>query len=240
MELSREDMAVLNRTPNSGVIKGTLMAAFILFNAYNIYHDSGKLNEKYQKYKKETGKSYIEFLKDHPYDVVRLTVEATSQMLPVVKYIGKAFKLTTKEAVKLVAAAKKLGLKSQDKITEFAKFSATMLGTSSAVRNNSETEAWSGANKFNGVENAFKQWEKHSKNFPELRNAKEYVDLARNFVTYPPAGTISKTRANGDQLFYYPRTNIFAVKTKEGVPKTIFKPKTGKKYWDNLIKKERL
>lgn len=33
-----------------------------------------------------------------------------------------------------------------------------------------------------------------------------------------------KTVANGDVLLYNPSTNIFAVKTANGVPRTMFKP----------------
>lgn len=40
----------------------------------------------------------------------------------------------------------------------------------------------------------------------------------------PPEGTLSKVRPNGDTVFYNPKTNTFAVKTADGVPKTMFRP----------------
>ena len=40
----------------------------------------------------------------------------------------------------------------------------------------------------------------------------------------PPQGTLTKVRPNGDQLFYNPKTEIFASKTKDGQIKTMFIP----------------
>lgn len=47
----------------------------------------------------------------------------------------------------------------------------------------------------------------------------------------PPQGTLLKYRSNGDKLFYHPETNTFAAQTKNGIPKTIFKPKNKMEYW---------
>jgi pyocin large subunit-like protein len=64
--------------------------------------------------------------------------------------------------------------------------------------------------------------------FPEFlrraQNAKQYVEEAVEFVTHPPAGTLSKLRANGDTVLYNAETNTFAVKTAAGAPRTMFKP----------------
>ena len=48
----------------------------------------------------------------------------------------------------------------------------------------------------------------------------------------PPKGTLTKTRPNGDQMFYHKESNTFAVRTKTNTPRTMFKPKAGIKYWD--------
>lgn len=55
--------------------------------------------------------------------------------------------------------------------------------------------------------------------------------LVRDFVREPPSGALTKTRKNGDTLYYHPDSNTFAVKTKDGVPKTMFKPKK-MDYWE--------
>ncbi len=138
------------------------------------------------------------------------------------------------------SSAAKLGLKAKSEIADFAKFSSRILDNTGSIGNLSKSEVWTKGPKFNGVENAFSHWKKHGKTFPELNNAKEYVEKAKSFFTNPPSGTISKMRPNGEQLLYNPKTNIFGVKTKNGLPKTMFRPKSGQGYWDRLIKKEGL
>jgi hypothetical protein len=40
----------------------------------------------------------------------------------------------------------------------------------------------------------------------------------------------SLTRANGDRLLYDPKANLFAAADKDGVPRTLFKPRDGGAY----------
>lgn len=96
-----------------------------------------------------------------------------------------------------------------------------------------ETPIWTKTKELVPVSNAYAHWLKHSSEFSEdsFNNAKEYVDSTHDFVNNPPEGTLTKTRANGDRLFYHPETNTFAVRTKDGVPKTMFKPDKKIKYW---------
>jgi RHS repeat-associated protein len=91
---------------------------------------------------------------------------------------------------------------------------------------------WTSTNKLSAVKNAFFHWLKHGREFPNLENAKQYVEAAWDFVTDPPAGTLSKVRANGDTVLYEPSTNTFAVKTADGVPRTMFKPGGGMTYFN--------
>ena len=51
------------------------------------------------------------------------------------------------------------------------------------------------------------------------------------FGDHPPAGTLKIARPNGDRLLYDPRANLFAVFTREGAPRTVFKPNDGMAYW---------
>ncbi|WP_083565982.1 hemagglutinin repeat-containing protein [Kosakonia radicincitans] len=87
-----------------------------------------------------------------------------------------------------------------------------------------DTQIWTETKKDDPVSNAYGHWDKHKAEFPELQNAKQYVDATHDFVNNPPEGTLSKVRPNGDTVFYNPKTNTFAVKTADGVPKTMFRP----------------
>lgn len=101
-------------------------------------------------------------------------------------------------------------------------------GKSSAT---GEVGTWSETKALSGVQNAFSNWTRHRSEFPNLQNAKQYVEAAWDFVTNPPAGVLTKARANGDVLLYDAATNTFAFKNAQGVPRTMFKPKDGAAYF---------
>jgi hypothetical protein len=61
-------------------------------------------------------------------------------------------------------------------------------------------------------------WDKHGAEFPNLNSANDYYRASTNFVTAPPAGTLTKVAPNGDVLLYNPATNTFAVRTSDGLP----------------------
>ena len=90
---------------------------------------------------------------------------------------------------------------------------------------------WSSTKSKNAVENAFGHWKKHGAEFPEFQNSKQYVEGVQNFMNNPPKGTLFKPRANGDKLFYNPKSNIFGVQNIDGAPKTMFRPDAGLDYW---------
>jgi hypothetical protein len=58
------------------------------------------------------------------------------------------------------------------------------------------------------------------------------------FTNRPPKGAQTLTRANGDRLIYDPASNVFAVATREGAPRTMFKPGEGPAYWDKVKARE--
>jgi hypothetical protein len=66
----------------------------------------------------------------------------------------------------------------------------------------------------------------------------DYVAKAHAFVGHPPRGTLTLERRNGDVLLYDPKANVFAVKTKDGAPRTMFKPRDGRAYWEQQIARE--
>jgi hypothetical protein len=62
-------------------------------------------------------------------------------------------------------------------------------------------------------------------------SAEDYLAKVQAFTTRPPAGTERVERPNGDVLLYQASTNTFAVVSREGVAKTMFKPRDGAAYW---------
>ena len=64
------------------------------------------------------------------------------------------------------------------------------------------------------------------------RSVDDWVTKVHDFVDDPPRGAAKLTRVNGDVLIYDAKTNVFAVMTKDGAPRTMFKPREGAAYWD--------
>jgi filamentous hemagglutinin len=95
-----------------------------------------------------------------------------------------------------------------------------------------KTPLWTSTGSKSAVENAYGHWKKHGAEFPEYQNSKQYVEGAKSFFNSPPAGTLTKSRANGDQLFYNPTNNTFGVQTTQGAPRTMFRPADGINYWN--------
>lgn len=90
---------------------------------------------------------------------------------------------------------------------------------------------WSANSRAGAAENAQRQFERNGEDFG-ADTVDEYVDRAHAFIAKPPAGTERATRArNGDRLFYDPKSNTFLVATREGAPRTMFKPDDGAAYW---------
>ncbi len=79
--------------------------------------------------------------------------------------------------------------------------------------------------------NLQRHWEKHCAEFPECADAEAYGAAAAALADNPPEGTLRKTMAEGDQMFYHPPTNRFLVMTADGTIKTCFKPDQGINYW---------
>ncbi|WP_420479125.1 S-type pyocin family protein [Brevundimonas sp. FT23028] len=63
------------------------------------------------------------------------------------------------------------------------------------------------------------------------RTAEDYLARVEAFTTRPPADVDRVERPNGDVLLYQASTNTFAVVSRDGVPKTMFKPRDGAAYW---------
>jgi pyocin large subunit-like protein len=84
---------------------------------------------------------------------------------------------------------------------------------------------WSVKKGFSAAGNALAHWNKHKSDFPEINNAKGYVEAAKKFTSSPPTTALARTRAsNGDVVTYDPPSNTLAVTQADGTPKTMFKP----------------
>jgi pyocin large subunit-like protein len=92
------------------------------------------------------------------------------------------------------------------------------------------TPMWSASRRYSAEEGAQRAFERNGEAFG-ARSVDQFVKKAHAFVSHPPAGTQTLTRANGDTLFYDPKANIFAVASKTGAPRTMFKPDGGAAYW---------
>ena len=148
---------------------------------------------------------------------------------------GREFRLLRKHLSKYVSGKKLRLLRKLLSKTDEA--SDTVEKTIKTARLANKCDAtkgllWTSTKNKTGVENAFDHFKKHGKEFPEFPNATQYAQGARNFVTNPPKGTLTKVRPNGDKLFYDPATNTFAVQRADGALRTMFRPTDGISYWN--------
>jgi len=96
---------------------------------------------------------------------------------------------------------------------------------------------WSASRKFSAQANAERAFNRNGEAFG-ADTLDEFVEKAHAFVDHPPKGTLTLVRANGDKLFYDPKANVFAVASKDGAPRTMFKPDEGMAYWDEQKARE--
>jgi pyocin large subunit-like protein len=96
---------------------------------------------------------------------------------------------------------------------------------------------WAANRRHTAEENARYQFARDGADFG-ARDVDDYVAKAHAFVDSPPHGVQTLTRNNGDRLLYDPKANVFAVVSRDGAPRTMFKPRDGAAYWQE--QKQRL
>src|SRR5215469_9973717 len=96
---------------------------------------------------------------------------------------------------------------------------------------------WAANRKHTAQENADYQFDKNGKDFGATSEA-EYVAKTHAFVDAPPSGVKRMARSNGDALIYDAKSNTFAVVTRAGAPRTMFKPRDGSAYWNQQVARE--
>lgn len=99
---------------------------------------------------------------------------------------------------------------------------------------------WSFNRKYSAEENARYHFERHGPEFG-AKSLEDYMAMVHGFIHSPPEGTHTLKRNNGDTLFYDPNANVFAVMTRKGAPRTMFRPDDGVAYWNRqkIIESER-
>jgi len=84
------------------------------------------------------------------------------------------------------------------------------------------TLEWSSTRDLTAEENARQHFQKHGKEFA-FHNKEVYVQAANDFVTNPPEGTLTIKQVDGDQVFYNPEKNWFAVVSYKGQIRTFYR-----------------
>jgi pyocin large subunit-like protein len=96
---------------------------------------------------------------------------------------------------------------------------------------------WANSKKYSAEESADYHFKRDGASF-DAKSVDDYVAKAHAFVNKPPKDALTLVRNNGDKLIYDPKRNIFAVVTKDGAPRTMFKPDQGQAYWDQQKQRE--
>ena len=96
---------------------------------------------------------------------------------------------------------------------------------------------WAPSRRNSAEEGAQRAFERNGEAF-DAHTVDQFVRKAHAFVGHPPKGTETLTRKNGDILYYNPQANIFAVASKDGAPRTMFKPDDGAAYWQKQKDRE--
>jgi pyocin large subunit-like protein len=96
---------------------------------------------------------------------------------------------------------------------------------------------WAANRRHTAVENAQYQYARNGVDFA-AHSETDYVTKVHAFVDHPPASAETLDRANGDRLIYDPKSNIFAVVSRDGAPRTMFKPRDGATYWSAQKQRE--
>lgn len=89
---------------------------------------------------------------------------------------------------------------------------------------------WTSNARHTAQENAEYHFDRDGSAF-DAKSPEDFSRKAYAFIEHPPKGAQTLARPNGDQLIYDPASNTFAVATRDGQPRTMFKPDDGPAYW---------
>jgi hypothetical protein len=89
---------------------------------------------------------------------------------------------------------------------------------------------WAANRTHTAEENALYQFTKNGADFG-ARSETDYVTRVHHFIDKPPRDVETLDRPNGDKLMYDAGGNVFVVVSRDGAPRTMFKPRGGAAYW---------
>lgn len=98
------------------------------------------------------------------------------------------------------------------------------------------TAFWSARRYLNSAANVLEHARWHMAEF-SFTDVEAYRRAARDFVCNPPLTAETFIRDNGEVMIYDPTTNTFGVRTADGAPSTMFKPRDGLRYWIKQLKR---
>jgi pyocin large subunit-like protein len=96
---------------------------------------------------------------------------------------------------------------------------------------------WASSRRYAADESAQYHFQRDGADFG-AKSVDDFVAKAHAFVDKPPKDVLTLTRSNGDKLMYDAHGNVFVVVTKDGAPRTMFKPHDGQAYWDKQKARE--
>jgi pyocin large subunit-like protein len=96
---------------------------------------------------------------------------------------------------------------------------------------------WAANRRHSATENAQYQFSRNGQDFG-AKTETDYVTKVHAFVENPPSGAETIDRPNGDKLIYDAKSNVFAVVSRDGAPRTMFKPRDGSTYWNEQKQRE--
>jgi hypothetical protein len=96
---------------------------------------------------------------------------------------------------------------------------------------------WAANRTHTAEENAQYQFTKNGRDFGASSES-DYVAKVHAFVDHPPSDIQTVDRGNGDRLLYDAKQNVFAVVSRDGAPRTMFKPRGGPSYWNQQKDRE--
>lgn len=94
---------------------------------------------------------------------------------------------------------------------------------------------WADSRRYSAQENAAYQFEQHGAEL-QARDLDDFLAKAHRFVSRPPRGALTLTRANGDTLIYDGQSGLFGVARADGAPRIVFKPDDGEAYWATQVR----
>jgi pyocin large subunit-like protein len=96
---------------------------------------------------------------------------------------------------------------------------------------------WTSNRRMSAEQNARSHFERDGADFGAA-SVEEFVAKAHALADKPPKGALKLERPNGDRLLYDPKANVFLVVARSGAPRTMFKPRDGRAYWERQVRIE--